>query len=421
MTYPSSFTTLPDKEQILAAFKGKSVDELPTPSVVINGSKFEANSNKMLGNASRLEASFRAHIKTHKTLEGTRLQLGTGSITTDKIVVSTMMEAWHVLPLVKQGLIKDIHFSLPVVKSRLAELADLASQIPSLRIMLDNTEQLTILADFNRANPGTKKWSVFVKINMGTNRAGFLNDSEFLAETLDLALKDETVKLAVDIYGFYCHAGHSYASDTENKAKDMLLEEISAANYAASAAKKIEADLDLVISVGATPTAHASEILTMAEVESAVGGKLAGALELHAGNYPCCDLQQLSTGCIKEDDISLVLIAEVVSTYVNRGDKGPGEQLINAGVCALAREFGPVIGHGRIAEPKEYNNWVVGRLSQEHGILVALDDDAKLIPLGTKVKVIPQHSCITANAHPWFYIVDDEDKVVDIWVPARGW
>lgn len=421
MSYPSSFTALPDKSKVLAAYKGKSVAELPTPSVVINGSKFESNCNKMLGNASRLEASFRAHIKTHKTIEGTRLQLGTGTFTTDRIVVSTMMEAWHVLPLVKEGLINDIHFSLPVVRTRLAELADLANQIPSLRIMLDNAEQLDVLADFNAANPGTKKWSVFIKINMGSNRAGFLNDSEFLSETLDKALKDDKVKQAVDIYGFYCHAGHSYASDNENKAKEMLLQEIGAANFAAEAAKQIVPELDLVISVGATPTAHASEILTMTEVETSIGGKLSGALELHAGNYPCCDLQQLSTKCITEEDISLVLIAEVISTYVNRGDKGPGEQLINAGVCALAREFGPLVGHGRICEPKEYNNWVVGRLSQEHGILVALEDEAKFIPLGTMVKVIPQHSCITANAHPWFYIVDDEDKVVDVWVPARGW
>ncbi|ODV77774.1 uncharacterized protein CANTADRAFT_12395 [Suhomyces tanzawaensis NRRL Y-17324] len=423
MTYPSLLTPLADKHQVLAAYQGKHISELPTPSVVIDRTKFQKNCDRMLENAHKLNAGFRAHIKTHKTLEGTLLQLGSGAHRTQRLVVSTTREAWNILPLVEQGLVSDILFSLPVVKSRLPELAELATKVPQLRLMLDNTQQLDTLAEFREAHPETKKWSVYVKIDMGTSRAGLINDTKYLDELLAKLLKDDRIRQHVDTYGFYCHAGHSYASDSENKAKDFLLQEITHANAAAAAAMKLDPSASYHISVGATPTAHASELLTTEELAEKFEGGLAGKLELHAGNYPCCDLQQLSTGCITEDNISFTLIADVLSTYPERGNKAPGEQLINAGAIALAREFGPVYGHGRIMEPRGYENWVVGRLSQEHGILVPLDETKKteFLPINTRVRVIPQHSCITAAAHPWFYIVDEKDVVVDVWVPATGW
>lgn len=426
MSYPTHFSVRPDKAALVDKYVGLSVDDLPTPSYLIDRKKFQKNATKMLHSAHHLQAAFRPHVKTHKTLDGTKLQLGVGNLTeftTDRIVVSTLPEAWALEPLVQEGLLKDVLFSLPVVKSLLPELADLGSRVPHLRLMLDNAEQLDVLADFNKKFPGTKKWSIFVKINMGTNRAGLLNDTEFLNDTLKKALFDDDVKSSVDIYGFYCHAGHSYSSKDPSAAKKFLLEEIVHANKAAQLARDLDPSLsELQISVGATPTAHVFENLTAAELEASVG-KLAGNLELHAGNYPCCDLQQISTGCVTSDDVSIRLLAEIVSTYPKRGDKGPGEQLINAGAIAMARESGPLPGHGRIAEPKGYENWIVGRLSQEHGILVPLEDDktTKFIPYGTKVQIIPQHACITAANHPWYYVTDGGDKVVDIWIPAKFW
>lgn len=379
----------------------------------------------MLANAERLKVDFRPHIKTHKTLEGARLQLGSGRRKSDKIIVSTMMEAWNLLPLVNEGLsVTDFLYSLPVVKPRVAELAEFATKIPHLRLLIDHREQLDILSEWSEAHPHSKRWSVFIKIDMGTHRAGLTNESHNLGETLQHILTDATSRKNIELYGFYCHAGHSYSSTTEDSAKELLLEEIVQANHAAIAAKSIDPSLHLRLSVGATPTSHASEILTIEELESALGpNSLQGTLELHAGNYCCCDLQQLATGCIREENISLSVIAHVISTYPKRGEKTPGEQLINAGVVALSRESGPIIGYGKVIEPAEYNNWIVGRLSQEHGILVPFDEHhaTKFIPIGTQIRIVPQHSCITAASNPWFFIVDSGDVVVDVWVPFRGW
>ena len=73
--YPFQFVALPDKEALLRAYKNKKLNELPTPSVVIDRAVFQENCEKMLANAERLKVDFRPHIKTHKTLEGARLQL----------------------------------------------------------------------------------------------------------------------------------------------------------------------------------------------------------------------------------------------------------------------------------------------------------------------------------------------------------
>ena len=420
MTFPSELTPIAHKQALCQQYVGKSIHEIPTPSIIINRNKFKTNCQHMIDNAKHLGADFRPHIKTHKTVEGTLLQLGNQG---DKIVVSTMMEAWNVLKHIPQ--IKDVHFSLPVVKSRIEEFAEFSKNVEHLRLMLDQVDQLNALVEYRKKNPDIKKWSIFIKIDMGTHRAGLGIEDKELVQILKLALLDDEVKQHIEIYGLYCHAGHSYSSESELDAKKYLIDEIVAANNAALLVKSIDPDVNqLVLSVGATPTAHASEMLSQSEINALLGdGKqLQGKLELHAGNYSCCDLQQLSTGCISQQIISMTVLSEIVSTYPNRGDSAPGEQLINAGVLAVAREFSAIRGHGKVVEPQGYGDWIVGRLSQEHGVLTPNGENCKFIPFGTRVKVIPQHACIAAACHPFYFVVDeDEEIVVDVWVPFRGW
>lgn len=411
--FSSQFYENPDKQSLLKHFLGCDVQNLPTPSFLVDRAKFSANSAKMLEGASRLHAEFRCHVKTHKALEGVRLQLGTGPLKTDKIVVSTLAEAWSLIPLVEEGILKDVLFGVPVIQLRIPELAAFSEKV-KLNLMVDHAAQIEALRGYSLQH-GTK-WNIFVKIDLGTGRAGMGNTSAQLSSLLATLLGPECSKY-ISLTGFYCHAGHSYGSKSGNEAKTILLEEIRHANAAAVSALKIRPGLKLHLSVGATPTAHISQQITIEEIEKEIGNKLLGTLELHAGNYPCCDLQQVATGLVDEENVSVSLLAEIVSEYPGRGNP-PGEQLINAGVVALSRELGPFPGFGKVVS--KYGNWVVGKLSQEHGILTALDDTCKFIPYGTKVKILPQHSCITAANHGWYFVVED-GKVVDVWVPTKLW
>ncbi|ODV91319.1 hypothetical protein CANCADRAFT_122518 [Tortispora caseinolytica NRRL Y-17796] len=385
----------------------KHIDELPTPAFLINAGTFETNSRAMLDRAKALGASFRAHVKTHKTVEGTRLQLQNQ---TSRIVVSTFKEVEGLSEMIREGTITDILYGLPISKSWVP-VADQWSRRVTLRLMIDDIEQLKFLVEYSKTVAKLQKWSIFLKIDMGTHRAGRELSDHALKELIGYCMQQRQY---IDIHGTYCHAGHSYNSEGQLDAKKYLQAEIIAANEAAKIIRSFDSSLTLCLSIGATPTAHVAD-----HNVDLSGINASDDLELHAGNYPMCDLQQLSTGCITQKNISCSVLAEVVSSYPGRGS-APGEVLINAGVIALAREPGKLPGWGRvITEP--YNNWFVARLSQEHGILAATEPTASFPAYGTKLKIVPQHACISATSFPSYYIVDDFDIVIAVWTPFHGW
>ena len=40
---------------------------------------------------------------------------------------------------------------------------------------------------------------------------------------------------------------------------------------------------------------------------------------------------------------------------------------------------------------------------------------------GDVLRVVGQHACMILAAHPWFYVVDGDDIIRDVWVPVKGW
>lgn len=54
------------KDQLRARFAGKTLHEVPTPSVVLDLAKVEMNCERMLEATQRLGLLWRAHIKSHK-------------------------------------------------------------------------------------------------------------------------------------------------------------------------------------------------------------------------------------------------------------------------------------------------------------------------------------------------------------------
>jgi len=95
---------------------------------------------------------------------------------------------------------------------------------------------------------------------------------------------------AISVYGFYCHAGQSYASTSLDEASQFLSAELQAVNDAAKIATSIIAQMNtvsshntpFVLSVGSTPTAHAATPETKIKLHSSLHGKL----EIHAGEGP---------------------------------------------------------------------------------------------------------------------------------------
>jgi D-serine deaminase-like pyridoxal phosphate-dependent protein len=63
----------------------------------------------------------------------------------------------------------------------------------------------------------------------------------------------------------------------------------------------------------------------------------------------------------------------------------------------------------------------VGSLSQEHGeILVENEATFNNLKVGNRVRILANHSCLTALQHSHYHVLQD-GKIVDRWEINRGW
>ncbi len=304
-------------------------------------------------------------------------------------------------------------------------------QSVGIALLIDHEQHVDILEAFASSNPPQTPWDVFVKLDVGSRRAGVPTDSPRLSALVQRTL---TSSATVSLKGFYCHAGHSYSCRTHAGAAAVLQSEVDAV---AQAARLVPPDRDIVVSIGATPTAHVIRDLVAA---APTWGGARVTLELHAGNFPANDLQQVSTGLVPLEQQAVRVVAEVCGVYPERG-----EALINAGTIALSKELGGIFpGFGSVCEKP---GWVIARMSQEHGILAwdnaaaetaatttegpksAVSTGSKAnetavemqFRIGDKVTLYCAHSCITAAAFYVYYVVDENDIVEETWLPWKGW
>lgn len=272
--------------------------------------------------------------------------------------------------------------------------------------MVDCEQQIDQFEKFQQSHPSAPKWDVFIKVDVGTRRAGIPLDSKALPALVQRVNESS----AAQLYGFYCYAGHSYSVHKTEEATAMLHAEVQAAIEASKLA--IPADRKLSLSIGTTPTAH-----VVRQLQETVPKDSNLKLELHAGNFCVNDLQQLATGLIDISQLAIRVRAEVSSIYPERN-----EALINAGVIALTRESSTFPGHGRIVDRPAWN---VVKVSQEHGILgLSQGADGKVedeFKVGDRVLLWCQHACITASNFQVYFVVNEQDIVIDTWIPWKGW
>ncbi|KZT50407.1 hypothetical protein CALCODRAFT_504766 [Calocera cornea HHB12733] len=339
--------------------------------------------------------------------------------TTHAVIVSTVAEAWGLINggLIADGTVKDVLYGLPIALTKLDDLSAVKTELEKhgavLRLMIDHEAQVKGLEEY-MGTKGVKGWNGFIKVDAGNHRAGLVPS----APSLPSLIKTIIASPALDLYGFYCHAGHSYSSTSLEAASAKLKEELDAANEACTLALSLSPTpppVPYAISVGSTPTAHAASL-------NPQSFDLKGKLEIHAGNYPFLDLQQLATTLVGNERIAATVLTTVISSYP---DRDGGEGMCDAGALAMSKDRGPIPGFGDVVTPG-WENWRLGRISQEHGVFTRVEGKTgKELVVGSMLQVVGQHSCLTSACFPWYYIVDssegDGKTVVDVWVPWRAW
>jgi D-serine deaminase-like pyridoxal phosphate-dependent protein len=360
--------------------------DITTPALLIDRPTLIRNCDSMRAKAQGVH--FRPHVKTHKSLEIGRIQHGgqTGPIT-----VSTLAEA----EVFARDGFRDITYAMPIAPEKLARAAELARTIERLAILIDSETALRAIEDFHAAHGDV--FDVFLKVDCGYHRAGVNPDSPDSVRLAMAMARSEAVRFQ----GLLTHAGHSYnARDAEEIRRIAAEETASLTRFRAL----LDGMDDLRRSVGSTPT------LSVVENFSACD-------EVRPGNYVFYDAFQATIGSCTLADVAVSVLATVVGSYPDRN-----AMILDAGALALSKDLGPTqidprFGYGLVCdlELRPLPMRIVA-VSQEHGKVEAEHP----LPVGTRLRIMPNHSCLTAALYETYQIVEG-GRVVDEWRPVRGW
>ncbi len=381
-----------------------TIHDLPTPCALVDAGRVDINTRAMSARAARLGVRLRPHVKTHKTAEAARIQVREhfGGIT-----VSTAAEA----RFFADAGFTDITWAVPLPPSKADIAADIAARddVDRLHVLVDAPEALDGLEDAARRRG--LRFSTFLKVDCGYGRAG-VDPASDAAVGLARRLADSP---RVDFAGVLAHGGHSYDCVDHVGLVAVATEE---RDVTAGFADRLRAASIEVpeVSIGSTPTAVVGEYLP---------GGLTGVTELRPGNYAYFDAFQAAIGSCVIEHAAFTVLVTVIATHPERGSV-----LTDGGAVAFTKDPGAthVPGRrstfGRVFDASmavELDVDLCG-LSQEHGKLKALVSDADLraLRIGDRLRVVPNHSCLTAAAHAVHHVVDGVD-VVGAWVPCRGW
>ncbi len=363
---------------------------LTTPALLIDRSVVQRNCERMREKAARSGVVFRPHVKTHKTLEIGCLQHGGGR---GPITVSTLAEA----EFFADGGFEDITYAVPIAPEKLPRAAALAKRISRLNLLIDSERALQQVEAHVRET--RIQVGLFLKIDCGYHRAG-VNPLDAASVQLALAMARSP---AIRFHGVLTHAGHSYHAKNVEELLRIAAEESASLTHFRSLLG--DALHSLIRSVGSTPTAS-------------VVDRFDDCDEVRPGNYVFYDAFQSAIGACRREDIAVSVLATVVGWYPDRG-----EAIIDAGALALSKDPGPEhvdpeCGFGAVCDLSLQPLPVkLVALSQEHGKLSTTME----LPVGTRVRVIPNHSCLTAAMYDRYYVLGERDEVVGEWRPVRGW
>jgi D-serine deaminase-like pyridoxal phosphate-dependent protein len=364
-----------------------NVTDLPTPCLILDRPVLQRNIARMAARLAEHGMPLRPHMKTAKSIEVARLALAgqPGGIT-----VSTLAEAEY---FAAHG-IGDILYAVGVTPQKLAHVGKINEAGARVAVITDDPDTAAAIA----AHPGTAR--VLIEIDTGEARGGIGPD--------DPALLDLAERLGPHFAGVMTHAGHSYAGRT---AADMArTAEAERAGIVRAAQRLRAAGHDVpIVSMGSSPTALYAEHLD-------------GVTEIRAGVYMFGDLFQAEIATHGIDDIAVTVLTSVIG-------RRHGQVLLDAGGIALSKDRSTQatptdFGYGLVLDAHgnpTLGHSIVIRAYQEHGV-VALDPSVTAaLPIGTKLRVAPNHTCMTVAAHDRYFVTDGGPAIVAVWQRVNGW
>lgn len=374
---------------------------LETPCLILDRSRLARNAARMTDRFANSGVQLRPHMKSGKSIDVARIALA-GNF--GGVTVSTLKEAEY---FADHG-IDDIIYAVTVVPEKMQRIATLIKRGVRLGLISD---QLAVAQDLSRrAQAEDVTLDVLIELDSGERRAGLLAGDPAVVDLGQALHELPGLRLA----GVLTHAGNSYQCRTLAAIRQVAEAERLSAVTAATQLRAAGLPCP-VVSVGSTPTATH-------------GLSWEGLTEMRCGVYMFGDVFQSEIGSHGLEDIAISVLATVIG---HRPDMNSA--LIDAGGLALSKDrstgasgLAEDIGFGMIMSEdcsRRIGSVRVGHVYQEHGMLIADGPfPFNQLPIGSRVRVLPNHVCMTAAMYDGYRVVDaGAGPVVDWWSRINGW
>lgn len=374
------------------------LESLETPCLLLERAVLERNAARFLDIARGHGVTLRPHLKTAKSVEvAWRV---TDAAAGAPITVSTLAEAEH---FAAAGF-ADILYAVGMAPGKLARAAKiLRGHAVALTLVTDNRTMAEAAAAY--AEDQDQELAFLIEIDCGDRRAGIEPDDDALLGVAEILGAAPNVRLR----GVMTHAGQSYGTKDAAEITEIAETERAAVVTAAKRLRAAGHPVE-VISVGSTPTVAFARDLT-------------GVTEVRCGVHVFFDLDQLGRGVCAPGDLALSVLASVIGH-----NRAAGTILIDAGGLALSKDLGanaflPDAGFGYVCDAagERLPGLSVIGVSQEHGrIQVPEAGWYDRLPVGSQVRVLPNHACFTAAAYPAYHVLE-EGRPGAVWPRVNHW
>ena len=375
--------------------------EVETPRLVLDRVKLDRNLARMRARAEALGVALRPHLKTAKSVEVARLAVDPAR---PRLTVSTLKEAEA---FAAAGW-RDILYAVAIAPNKVEHAARIRREGADLSLILDSVEAARALGE--AAGRLGVRFAVMIEIDSDGHRAGVKPADPRLIEVA----RAVAASPALALNGVMTHAGASYDCRSLEAIADMAETERSGAVAAAAAIRAAGLPCPEV-SVGSTPTALTARTLD-------------GVTEFRPGVYMFHDLVMAGLEVCRPENIAVSVLATVIGHQAEKRwlitdggwmalsrDRGTAAQAVDQGYGLVCTEAGEIL-----------SDVLVTGANQEHGIIAARPGtpplDLARFPIGTRLRVLPNHACATAAQHASYLVVGADGTTVEAeWPRLNGW